>query len=499
MRTAITFTIFLIAGLTNWCQSQELNGQILDKQSHPVADVQLVLERSGLTGNTDSQGNFHLAGTSVLPRTRIQRSFDLKIHGNSVIVSSTERNDLKVKIVDPQGKQWNLKVIQTSPGHFLGSINAPASGLFFIQIHATKTGEKAIFRFMNGFNSICARDNYFEHRPITAGATLLCNDTLVCTKQGFLRKRIPVILCKDSTITLFMYPELLSITAATYPVIDGSTSTQPVGIVLASTILGTSYGYAEQADGSKKMVAYSSSKPALADSINKLVVKHNTTHDAYVNVINGTAKLGLIARLPSADEIAHADSTAVVLDIRPFALDAFAFLVNRKNPVVNLSLENIKKIYTGEITNWTQIGGYNLAIRPYQREKNSGSQEMMISMVMKDAEIIKTQDLIATGMMGPFNMLSTDTIGIGYTVYFYGKNMAPEQTVRFLSVDDVTPTYDNIISRKYPLWADVYLVSRVDLDPTSNAAHIRDLILSPTGQQLIKKTGYVPIDQTGVE
>ncbi len=96
-------------------------------------------------------------------------------------------------------------------------------------------------------------------------------------------------------------------------------------------------------------------------------------------------------------------------------------------------------------------------------------------------------------MMGPFNMLNTDTAGIGYTVYFYGKNMAPEQYVKFLSINGVAATSENIGNHAYPLWADVYLVTRADLDPASNAAYMRELILSPKGQEIIERCGYVPV------
>jgi phosphate transport system substrate-binding protein len=112
---------------------------------------------------------------------------------------------------------------------------------------------------------------------------------------------------------------------------------------------------------------------------------------------------------------------------------------------------------------------------------------------MKQTPIISAPDMVVMGMMGPFNALNTDTAGIGYTVYFYGKNMAPEQYVKFISIDGVAATSDNIRNHTYPLWAEVYLVSRTDLDPTSNAAYLREMILSPQGQEIIKKCGYVPI------
>jgi len=318
-------------------------------------------------------------------------------------------------------------------------------------------------------------------------------DTLECTKNGFLRKRVKIDFSKDSIMTLYMYPETRQITSAAYPVIDGSTSTQPVGIVLASMVLGATYGYTDNVDGSKKMIAFSTANPLLADSINSQIVKHNSTHDAYVNVIRGSAQLGLIARAPSEDEIRLADSLNVTIEAIPFALDAFVFLVNRNNPVENITLDNIRKIYSGSVTDWTTLGGNDQKIKPYQRERNSGSQEMMVSLVMKDLPLIDSPDMVVYGMMGPFNILNTDVAGIGYTVFFYGKNMAPVQYVRYLSIDGVAATTENIHNHIYPLWAHVYLVNRTDMDPGSNAAYLRELILAPQGQEMIARCGYVPV------
>jgi ABC-type phosphate transport system substrate-binding protein len=495
MRFSFVFFTLLIVGIVNWCQSRELKGRVLDLNAHPVGNVQLKLQKSGLYTSTDSAGNFSLITTPVLPTSRKpENSFALQLHNSILTVSSAVKCNYDVRIFDGQGRKCTFKTVLNIPGTFIGSLGSSAPGIFIVQIQPSNSTTTEIFRFINGIKSgnILTRAMPFT-QSITAEVSIPAGDTLTCTKPGFFQKKVSIQFDKDSLLTLYMYPESLSIVPSAYPVIDGSTSTQPVGIVLAATIFGTTYGYTDQQDGSKKMFAVSTSKPALADSINNIIVKHNTTHDAYVNVIKGTAGLGLIARVPSTDEVALADSLKVKLNVIPFALDAFVFLGNRKNPVDNITLENIKKIYTGAITDWTSLGGNALKIRPYQREKNSGSQEMMISLVMKETPIISSTDMVVLGMMGPFNVLNTDTAGIGYTVYFYGKNMAPEQYVKFLSVDGVAATSENIRNHTYPLWAEVYLVSRTDLDPTCNSAYIREMILSPRGQEIIKRCGYVPI------
>ncbi len=211
-------------------------------------------------------------------------------------------------ICDSKGRTSPMLTLLAKPGTYVGRIQTSVSGIFFAQIRAVELDASWTVCFVNGSTSgnviSCSRESV----PLRMAETILPGiDTLECTKSGFFRKRVKIYFSKDSIMTLYMYPETRQITSAAYPVIDGSTSTQPVGIVLASMVLGATYGYTDNVDGSKKMVAFSTANPLLADSINSQIVKHNSTHDAYVNVIRGSAGLGLIARAPSEDEIRLAD------------------------------------------------------------------------------------------------------------------------------------------------------------------------------------------------
>jgi phosphate transport system substrate-binding protein len=246
-------------------------------------------------------------------------------------------------------------------------------------------------------------------------------------------------------------------------------------------------------DGSKRILAYSAENPPRADSINTKVAVHTGTHTAYVNVITGTADLALICREPSADERRLADSLQVGLDIVPAAHDAFVFIVNSLNPVTGITINDARAIYTGTLNDWSALGGVDKPIKRYQREANSGSQELMMTLVMKELQPVNAPDLIVTGMMGPFNVLSTDTLGICYTVYFFKEFMAPGENVKSLSIGGVAPNYANILNRVYPLNADVVLVTRKNPVRTSAAFALREFILSEEGQAVVKESGYVPM------
>lgn len=82
----------------------------------------------------------------------------------------------------------------------------------------------------------------------------------------------------------------------------------------------------------------------------------------------------IFAAAPSADQLAQAEALGVTLHLTPIGREAFVFFVNSRNPVTGLSVEEIQGIYSGKITNWSQVGGRNQSIRAYQRAENSGSQ-----------------------------------------------------------------------------------------------------------------------------
>lgn len=286
----------------------------------------------------------------------------------------------------------------------------------------------------------------------------------------------------------------LNFTVEEYPKVDGSTSTHPLDVIIACRLLNISYYETIWYDGTRRIVPNASEpgKEYIAENITANIIHHGT-HDAYVNLINGTTDLVLVARLPSEDELAFAGEKSVELEAKPIALDAFVFILNEKNPIDNLTIEQIQGIYTGAITNWTEVGGNYTDINPYQRDENSGSQELMKTLVMKELEMIDAPDMILYGMMGPINRLSWDENGIGYTVYFFEEFMAPNDHVKLIGVNGYYPDYENIKTRKYPITTEVYVVIRKDLDKDNNAYKLRDWLLSEEGQSVIEESGYVPI------
>ena len=236
----------------------------------------------------------------------------------------------------------------------------------------------------------------------------------------------------------YTHPEL-GINIENYPVVDGSTSTQPLQMLLACKLFGVASQwvhnekddqrelYSDEYEDIPKDVNRDSfvQRSLLCVHIRHLVRPHGTS-EAYLYLIKKRVDLILVARSPSADELGLAGKLGVQFDARPVALDAFVFLLNGKNPVGNLTIEQIRDIYAGQILNWREVGGPDAPIRPYQRPRNSGSQELMQKLVMGGRKMIKAPDLLTGALMSAtFLAIDEDVYGIGYSVYYYQEHMSP--------------------------------------------------------------------------
>ena len=281
----------------------------------------------------------------------------------------------------------------------------------------------------------------------------------------------------------------------TYPHVDGSTSAYPLQITLACQILEVSCIWMDgNLFGTTRSIIPDPEFEGSSDQVEKIYsIYHNGTHGSYMNLIEGNADIIIVARPPSEDELLAAEQAELRLEFKPIALDAFVFVVNETNPVNDITLDNIQNIYTGEITRWLKLGGSLGEIHTYQRNRNSGSQELMESLVMHGEPMIESPDMILESMMGPINAISDDPLGIGYSVYFYAAFIFPHERVKMIAVDGVPPAFENIADRSYPLTTEVYAVIRGDAPQESVERLLLDWLQTAEGQAAIAQSGYVPI------
>jgi phosphate transport system substrate-binding protein len=296
-----------------------------------------------------------------------------------------------------------------------------------------------------------------------------------------------------------------------YPRLDGSTSTEPLQWMIMCSIYEINCSWVSSTFGTREIQvsisSYSNGKSheQLIDKDLLPQIDHSSTHEAYVKLINGDVDFILEARLPSKDEIALAQSKGIKLETNPIALDALVFLVNNDNPVDSLTLQQIKDIYSGKIINWIELGGINSPITAYQREENSGSQELMLSLVMGETSMINGPEMmVVLGMMGPVNALegvshspfgdNGNKDGIAYSVYYYMQYIVGfNQNIKILAVDGIRPTWLTIYNQTYSLTTNIYAVIRGEKDTNKPASLLLDWLLSKKSEKVIWNSGYIPM------
>ncbi len=253
-----------------------------------------------------------------------------------------------------------------------------------------------------------------------------------------------------------------------YPKVDGSTATAPLAEAFEANFKG------------KKI-----------DEVN---VEHSKTHKAYEKLINKELDLILVTS-PSEDEEKLAEKANVELEVTKVVNEGFVFFLNKNNPVNSLTVEQIQKIYSGEITNWKEVGGNDEEIIAYQRPKNSGSQTGMLDLVMKDKKIKDApKEDIAMSMSDIIDAVSNydnKESAIGYSYYYYANTMYLSDEIKLLKVDGVEPNNDTIKNGEYPILTAYYIVNRKD-DISSEAESLKENMLSTRGQKVAEEAGYVP-------
>ena len=216
-----------------------------------------------------------------------------------------------------------------------------------------------------------------------------------------------------------------------------------------------------------------------------------------MNLIEGKTDVIIASRDISRNEKASAAELGVELETAPLAIDALVFIVNPKNPVKNLTSDQVRKIYTGEITNWKEVGGVDHAITPYIRNADSGSQEKMETLVMNGLTMIDgnyMHEIIGSQMASPYLQLENDEYGIGYTPFFYCTAMVRDlMRVDMLSIDGVMPSKESLRADKYPFVSSIYAGIRKTEDHESMAYKLYQFLFTKKSADMIDESGYIAI------
>ena len=199
---------------------------------------------------------------------------------------------------------------------------------------------------------------------------------------------------------------------------------------------------------------------------------------------------------PSEDQLYYAEHFGTEFVFTPIGDEAFVFFTHKDNPVDNLTIEQVKAIYSGEITNWKEVGGNNVPIKAYQRNSGSGSQSMM-ERFMGDTPLMippkhQVQDLMS-GIIDKVTDYQNRHSAIGFSYRYYLTGIMSNPDVKLLKIEGVAPTNENIRNRSYPIRTPIYAVT-YEGQENENVQIFLDWVLGPQGQELLEKSGYVSLN-----
>lgn len=283
---------------------------------------------------------------------------------------------------------------------------------------------------------------------------------------------------------------LLEIAYGSYPSLDGSTVAVPMAIEFARQHL------------------------PMDDADIEGFVRFSTTHGAYAHLIgsqpNGTPQIMsknavldethpvdvILVTAPSDEETAMAEAQGVTLQLTPVCYDAFVFITHESNPVDSLTTEQIRAIYRGDIKNWAEVGGEDIPIVAYQREKNSGSQTAMETLVMQGEPLAAAQDIAVVwgmgGLIGRVGTYSNEQASLGYTYLYYIDTLYKDDGIKVLRIDDIAPTPQTLRDASYPYATNYFAVTRAGEESATGDRFVQWMV-SEEGQRCIEQAGYIPV------
>lgn len=282
----------------------------------------------------------------------------------------------------------------------------------------------------------------------------------------------PTVIPTESpvvTATPLPVKEKFQFTEENFPRIDGSTATIPL-IEAVECVL-------------------------LEKSRTDVIVNIRKTSGAYEALANNEADILLV--YDGGEETRKYVKADELFETVPIGKDALVFLVNKDNPVDNITTEQVQKIFSGEYTNWSQLGGNDETIKSYQRGIGSGSQAIMDKLVMKEIPMAEPARIQVIGSMGGLldavaNFVGGPT-GIGYNVFYYVTEMKKNEYIKLVSIDGVEPTYETVQSGEYPFVSEFYSVIRKSEPADSPARALHEWMLTGEAQNLMASEGYVAL------
>jgi len=256
-----------------------------------------------------------------------------------------------------------------------------------------------------------------------------------------------------------------------------------VGLLSGCSEKGMEWVSLDGSTSMEKVIGYL--REAYMEANDKVKITYNPTGSGagIAAVLEGRSDIGLSTRALTAEEAENLAATAV-------AIDGIAMIVNHANPVENLSVEQIKKIYTGEIANWQAVGGNDAPLVCIGREAASGTRDGFETVTDTKDSCLYTQELTSAGDV--IQTVSANPNAIGYASLASVKD-----TVKTLKVDGILPTTKTIQNGEYEVCRDFLLVTKKEGIRKDAAKKFYNFCSSEAAGILVEKAGAVPVKRQG--
>ncbi|TBR17578.1 phosphate ABC transporter substrate-binding protein [bacterium] len=215
------------------------------------------------------------------------------------------------------------------------------------------------------------------------------------------------------------------------------------------------------------------------------------------SLISGTCDIANASRNIKEKEIAMAKQKGINPYEIKVGLDGLAVIVNPKNPVSKLTLDQLAQIFTGKITNWKEVGGEDLKIVILSREVNSGTHVYFKEHVLRKGDPNGKEEFSANALLLPSSQAIADEVAQNTgTIGYYGMGyISNKQKAIMVAKDDKSeyeaPTIDNVVSGKYPISRPLLIYTNGE--PQGLVKKFVDFCLSKEGQEIVLKTDFVPV------
>ncbi|MBI5787597.1 MAG: phosphate ABC transporter substrate-binding protein [Candidatus Schekmanbacteria bacterium] len=209
-------------------------------------------------------------------------------------------------------------------------------------------------------------------------------------------------------------------------------------------------------------------------------------------MINGSTQIAMSSRDFKAEELKLVKDKGITPIPHTTALDGISVIVNPATTIDELTMEQLRRIFNGTITNWKEVGGPDQPIAILSRESNSGTY------VYFQEEVLKKDDYAATARLIPssaaiIQAAEQDQGVIGYVGIAYAESgkVKTLKVKKTAGEPGVVPTLENIKSGAYPISRPLYLFTNGQ--PTGESKNFIDFVFSPEGQAIAREVGYIPV------